>query len=188
VLDLLVSATVRVLTQIQKVQCFLTDHGKPGTMNTKKSSQLPKKPCAKNGLDIYGEEHHQDIKEKMKQKIDGHDRSTKWRQSRLEMYMSTNEETKANCKAKAVAFNQELVAPPNIKEIYGCVILRSHNWSSSTLCFVNRNQRDLVSKVSDVLLQLSGWDWGQCGSLAFFVHIMYQDEVNNLQTAKYELL
>jgi hypothetical protein len=142
----------------------------------------------KSGLDIYGEEHRQDIQEKMKQKIDGHDRLTKWRQSRLEMYMSADEETKAHCEAKAVAFNQKLVAPPDIKEIYGCIILRSHNWSSSTFFLVNRNQPDLVSKVSDVLLQLSGWDWGQCGPLAFFVQITYQDEVDNLQTAKYELL
>jgi hypothetical protein len=188
VFDLLVSATVWVLTRIQKVQRFFTNHGKPGTTITKKSSQLPKKPRAKSGLDIYGEEHRQDIQEKMKQKIDGHDRLTKWRQSRLEMYMSADEETKAHCEAKAVAFNQELAAPPDIKEIYGCVILRSHNWSSSTFFLVNRNQRDLVSKVSDVLLQLSGWDWGQCGPLAFFVQIAYRDEVDNLQTAKYELL
>jgi hypothetical protein len=118
----------------------------------------------------------------------GHDRLTKWWQSRLEMYMSADEETKAHCEAKAVAFNQELAALPDIKEIYGCVILWSHNWSSSTFFLVNRNQHNLVSKVADVLLQLSGWDWGQCGPLAFFVQIVYRDEVDDLQTAKYELL
>ena len=96
-------------------------------MIPKKSTQLPKKPHIKSGLDIYGEEHCQEIQERIKQRTEGkeensHNTLTKWRQSCLEMYMDADQETKAHCEAKAVAFNQELATPPNIKEIFRCII------------------------------------------------------------------
>jgi hypothetical protein len=78
-------------------------------------------------LEVYGEDHRETIREKMKTlESDGQEHAggtlDKWRQCRLEMYMTADEDTKTSCEKKAAAFNADLSAPRDAEEIYACVM------------------------------------------------------------------